>query len=129
MLCIFAPFSSPPFQRWKNHLFSLTFLPLNSQPRLFIYFIFFPFANPQHNLTKHKKRFLLRPQTAPESLFLYLSIISFDEAKCVRHGKFVLCVMKMPKPFLFLSPLIRSFTVLCREREENYSCPCVREIA
>jgi hypothetical protein len=80
---------------------------LNSQPRLFIYFIFIPSANPQHNLTKHKKRFRLSTptsrgrRTATESLFLYLSIISFDEAKCVRHGKFVLCVMKMPKPFFF----------------------------
>jgi hypothetical protein len=82
---------------------------LNSQPRLFIYFIFIPSANPQHNLTKHKKRFWLGApnpslgeRTATESLFLYLSIISFDEAKCVRHGKFVLCVMKMPKPFFCL---------------------------
>lgn len=114
------------FARSSTHTFSTTMekspfcaygSALNSQPRLFIYFIFpslfFPSPrNPRHNLTNIEKKERMRrirrkqstsrhPRHQSESLFLYLSIISFDEAKCVRHGKFVLCVMKMPKP---LSP-------------------------
>lgn len=133
----------------KNHLFALTVLPLI--PNLVYLFILFSFTlclvgkTLKHNLTTWK-RFprvrccslpsLVRSFSLPrleESLFLYLSIISFDEAKFERHGKFVLCVMKMPKPFLFLpfppapSSSYRIRVVL--SKRENYSCPWVREIA
>lgn len=63
LCCIsFAPFpphSNAFFKETVKSPFFAYASALNSQPRLFIYFIFIPSDNPQHNLTKHKKRFRL----------------------------------------------------------------------